>query len=110
MDESEIGEEAKFKGEESGDVSMVEINAGDGDCARLVRKRSTVDAIVGAYVRADPVRSEITRIGVDYAFPCLKRGIGLLKLKGCDILRSVGMVMMLRFGRCVFEEEGGNEY
>jgi hypothetical protein len=76
VEQREVGEEAELGREEPRNVAVVEVDAGDGDHARVRRQRRAEDARVVADLQADPVGGEVVRVGED--------GLPLPRLQ-CDV-------------------------
>lgn len=79
MEEGQIGEEAELGREESGNVAVVEVNAGNHSEGSIGRRWCAVDSIVGADIRTYPVSGEVEGIREDGLFPCLEGNVGLLE-------------------------------
>lgn len=78
VQQREVGEQAELRREVPRDIPVVEVDAGDGEHARVGRQRRAEDARVVADVRAGPVGGEVPRVGEDgVAFPGLQRDVGV---------------------------------
>lgn len=91
VEEGEVGEETKLRWEVAGDVSVVEVDAGDNPLRRIGGRRSTEHSQIRADVGTVPVGGEIEWVGEDGGFPCLEGNVGLtetwvLKLKSLNII------------------------
>lgn len=76
VEECSVRQQAQLCGEVPGDVSVVQINAGDDTQGRVVECRGTKHSIVGTHMRADPVPSGIERVRVHGLLPSLEGDIG----------------------------------
>ena len=79
MEEGQIGEEAELGREVSGNVAVVEVNAGNHSEGSIGRRWSTEDSIVGADIWPYPVFGEVEGIREDGQLPCLEGNVGLLE-------------------------------
>lgn len=77
MEKGEVGEETELLRKKSGDVGVVNVDAGDDEEAAVGRKRSAVDALVGADVGSDPGSGDIRRIRDDRLLPRLESNVGV---------------------------------
>lgn len=77
VEQCKISEQTQLLRQVPGDVSMVEINAGDGVDRRIVQSRRAEYPGVVTHGRSDPVDRKIVRIGENGLFPSLQRNVGV---------------------------------
>lgn len=77
MEQCEVGEEAELLREVTGDVAMVEVDAGDGVDLGVVDGGRAVHARVVAHARSDPVGRVVVGVGQDGLLPRLEGYVGV---------------------------------
>ncbi|RDX83888.1 hypothetical protein CR513_35146, partial [Mucuna pruriens] len=73
----EVDEKAQLLREVTGNVTVVEVDSGDGADLRVVRRPSAENAGVVADIRSYPVSGEVSRIGENGFLPSLQGYVGI---------------------------------
>lgn len=71
VEQCEIHQKTELLREVSGDVAVVEVDAGDGTDLGIIERRSAENSGVIADIGSDPVSGEIVGIGENGFLPCL---------------------------------------
>ncbi|KAE8800028.1 hypothetical protein D1007_24504 [Hordeum vulgare] len=76
VEDREVGKEAEVVGEDAGDAAVVEVDARDGEDARVVRRGGTEHAGVVAHEGAAPVSGQVLGVLGDGVLPRLEGDVG----------------------------------
>lgn len=80
VEKGKVGEQAELFGEETGDVGVVDVDAGDDLKAFVGWQKRAEDALVVTDIGSDPGPRQIHRIRDDRLLPCLESNVGVAEV------------------------------